>query len=263
MTGIILAAGKGSRLNGSAADVPKCLVQVGGLTLVERQTRSLAAAGIDDIVVVIGCQAEHVRRSLPRGVRFVENQRFAETNSLYSLWLARPHLAEGFVVLNCDVLFHPQLLRDLLTARYQDALLVAPREDDAPFGQEEMKVVVRAGRVVAISKALDPLEADGENLGIARFGRDGAALVADLLDEGVARGGLREWVPRAFEEFARRRPLYAIGTRGLPWIEIDFPEDYRRAVAEVLPAIEKGSGTFSPAGQSEKVPDTFSAGRVA
>jgi hypothetical protein len=53
----------------------------------------------------------------------------------------------------------------------------------------------------------------------------------------VAAGGLREWAPRAFSEFAQTRPLHAIGTRGYPWIEIDFPEDYQRAVREVIPAI--------------------------
>ena len=44
-------------------------------------------------------------------IDFVHNARFAATNSLYSLWLARELLRDGFVVLNCDVLFHPQLLR--------------------------------------------------------------------------------------------------------------------------------------------------------
>ena len=51
-------------------------------------------------------------------------------------------------------------------------------------------------------------------------------------------GGLREWAPRVFADFARLRPLHAIGTRGLPWTEIDFPEDYERAVRDVLPAID-------------------------
>ena len=50
------------------------------------------------------------------------NDRFAETNSMYSLWLARTFLADGFIVMNGDVLFHPQLLTDLLSSRFDDAL---------------------------------------------------------------------------------------------------------------------------------------------
>jgi choline kinase len=54
----------------------------------------------------------------------------------------------------------------------------------------------------------------------------------------VDAGEVKAWVPRAFKEVAQRRPLHVVGTRGLPWTEIDFPEDYRRAVEVVLPQIE-------------------------
>jgi choline kinase len=239
MRGIILAAGKGSRLNGTIGEKPKCLLRVGGKTLVERQIEALKAIGITEIAVVVGCQADSVRRSCGARITYVENSRFAQTNSLYSLWLARPLLYDGFVVMNCDVLFHPQMLSDLVTSRHEDALLVSYQEDDAtPFGDEEMKVRVRRGRVTEIAKTLSPDDADGENVGVVKFGREGARLLAGLLDERVSAGGLRDWAPKAFDEFARIRPLHTVGTRGFPWTEIDFPADYERAVREVLPAIE-------------------------
>src|SRR5678815_1337747 len=100
MRAIILAAGKGSRLTGAGGESPKCLVKAGGLTLIERQIRTLEAAGIDEVTVVVGCGAERVRRACGHRVTYVENARYAQTNSLYSLWMARPLLNEGFVVLN-------------------------------------------------------------------------------------------------------------------------------------------------------------------
>ena len=239
MRGVILAAGRGSRLNGAASESPKCLVEAGGMTFVERQIQSLRGAGIEEITVVVGCQADRVRRVCGHGITYVENAQYAQTNSMYSLWMARPLLYEGFVVLNCDVLFHPGLLDDLLTARHENALLLAYREaDQPPFGDEEMKVKVRCGRVTDMSKAMDPAEADGENLGIVKFGAAGAAALVDIMDRLIDAGGVRDWAPRAFAEFARTHPLHAIGTRGLPWIEIDFPEDYQRAIREVLPLID-------------------------
>lgn len=240
MTGIILAAGKGSRLNGTAGDRPKCLLRVGNMTLVERQIDALRTAGLTDIVVVVGCQAETVRRHCGSSVRFVENPDFGETNSLYSLWLARHHLTNGFVVMNCDVVLHPQLLEDLLTSRHEDALLVSYQEDDRiPLGEEEMKVRVRRARVQDIAKTMNAEDADGENVGVAKFGAEGARLLIGFLDARVASGGLRDWAPRAFGDFARARSLHVIGTRGFPWTEIDFPEDYARAISEILPAIER------------------------
>jgi L-glutamine-phosphate cytidylyltransferase len=245
MRGIILAAGKGSRLNRTAGEMPKCLVKAGDRTLLERQIAMLRGAGVDEIVVVVGCQADRVRRAGGNDVTYVENSRYAETNSMYSLWMARPLLYEGFVVLNCDVLFHPVLLSDLLSARHDNALLLAYRDaDQPPFGDEEMKVQVRCGRVVDMSKAMDPAEADGENLGVVKFGPEGAAELVGIMDRLVAAGGLRDWAPRAFAEFARTHPLHVIGTRGYPWIEIDFPEDYQRAVRDVLPEIEADAQDF-------------------
>ena len=143
------------------------------------------------------------------------------------------------MVLNCDVLFHPVLLSDLIAAKHEDALLIAYREaDQAPFGDEEMKVQVRCGRVREMSKEMDPEDADGENLGIVKFGPEGAAELVSIMDRLIAAGGVRDWAPRAFRELAQVRPLHAIGTRGFPWTEIDFPEDYQRAVHEILPLIE-------------------------
>ena len=238
MKGIILAAGRGARLTGGNHDMPKCLVTLGGETLLSRNVRLLRTSGIEDVIVVVGCAADTVRRTCP-GVQFVENARFAQTNSLYSLWLARPVLADGFVVMNCDVLVDPQLVTDLLSARHEDALLLAYRDEDTSYGNEEMKVRVRCGRVFDISKTMDPQDADGENVGIAKFGAEGARVVVEEMDALIADGDHKAWVPRAFKAFAGRRPLHVIGTRGFPWTEIDFPEDYRVAVEVVLPEIER------------------------
>ncbi len=253
MRGIILAAGKGSRLNGTAGEAPKCLVKAGGITLIERQIRTLRRTGVTDIVVVAGCQAEQVRRVCGQGITYVENTRYAQTNSMYSLWMARPLLFEGFVVLNCDVVFHPLMLNDLLSARHEDALLLSYREaDQPPFGDEEMKVQVRGGRVVDMSKDMDPELADGENLGIVKFGAEGASTLVGIMDRLVGEGRLREWAPRACRELAQVRPLHAIGTRGFPWIEIDFPEDYERAVSEILPLIDADQADPGRAAAAER-----------
>ena len=70
-----------------------------------------------------------------------------------------------------------------------------------------------------------------------RRGRRARCLV-ERWTRSSAGGDVREWLPRAFARFCRRRPLHAVDTRGYPWIEIDFPEDYWRACSDVLPAID-------------------------
>lgn len=236
MRGVILAAGRGNRLRDVTGDRPKCLARVGERTLLDRQIRSLRRCGVDEIAVVAGYHAADVRRACDPDVDLVINARYEQTNSLYSLWLARDLLMEGFVVLNCDVLFHDQLLSDLLTSRDEDALLMAATRGQV-YSDEEMKIRVRAGCVAGIAKTLDPADTDGENVGIAKFGAEGAGILVEELTQALASDGLRHWLPRAFAGFARRRPLHVVETRGFPWTEIDLPEDYWRACAEVLPAL--------------------------
>lgn len=242
MKAIILAAGKGTRLNGVELK-PKCLFEVGNVTLLQRQMSAIAEAGVDEIVLVLGFEAERIQRHCPAidnvGISFVTNERFGETSSLYSLWLAKEHLTDGFVVLNCDVLFHPELLTRLLSAPFADGLLMDFVDtQNNQLGDEEMKVKVRDGLVVDISKKMDPADADGENVGMVKFSRDGARNLIAEMDRLISSGECdRDWAPRAFREFAQRYPLHAIGTDNYPWIEIDFPEDYRRAQEEVFPRI--------------------------
>ena len=242
MKAIILAAGRGTRLDGAAVK-PKCLVEVGGITLLRRQLDTLKGLNVDDIVIVVGFGDESIRTECRADdITFVENVRFAETSSLYSLWLAREHLTDGFVVLNCDVLFHPQMLESLLDSSYDNALLLSDTDANL-MGDEEMKVKLRDGVVIDIAKSLDPREADGENVGIVKFSPEGATALVGYMDELIANGGGKDWAPRAFREFAQHHPLHALSTGGLPWIEIDFPEDYQRAVTEIYQQIE--SHTFN------------------
>jgi len=238
MKAIILAAGKGTRLNGQDLK-PKCLFEVGGQTLLARQVEALHEAGIREIVIVLGFEAERIRRLYEHTASFVINSRFEETSSMYSLWLAREHLLDGFVVLNCDVLFHPQLMTRLLSSPFEDALLIdLVDKNNNHLGDEEMKIKLSDDLVVDISKDMDPAEADGENVGIVKFSASGARQLVEDMDALVASGRLREWAPRAFLAFAQRFPLHAISTADYPWIEIDFPEDYRRATEEVFPQID-------------------------
>lgn len=255
MKAVILAAGRGGRLSDVTGALPKCLARIGTATLIEHQLAALFDAGIADVTVVAGYRIADVRRVCGPRVTMVNNARFATTNSLYSLWLARDVVKDGFLVLNCDVLFHPQLLHDLLTARYDDALLMAARGETS-YSDEEMKVRVRAGRVVDLAKTIDSADADGENVGIAKFGADGARVLVEELDRLVMSGATRAWLPEAFAAFSRRRPLHVVETRGFPWIEIDFPEDYWRACAHVLPAIE------TDASASHRRPVAAASGRT-
>src|SRR5262249_39840748 len=95
------------------------------------------------------------------------------------------------------------------------------------------------------------------------FSAEGAAVLVDALDRLIAAGEVGAWLPRAFAEFSHRRPLHVVDSRGLPWTEIDTPEDYWHACADVLPAIESAGVTTAQAvGPAPLAPVAAARGRT-
>lgn len=233
-TAIILAAGRGRRLGSLTDDRPKCLLEVGGFTLLEHQLEALRRHGVGTLVVVAGYHAEAVRNQINGRALCLTNERHDSTNSLYSLWLAREAASEGFVLLNADVLFAPEILRRVLNSPHADALAVERR---AHFEPEEMKVELEGNRVRALSKNLEASRSHAENVGVLKFSRQGAGVLLRKMEELLAQGAEREFCPFAFNAIAPEYPLHAVPIDSLPWIEIDFAEDLHRAREEVWPAI--------------------------
>jgi choline kinase len=231
---IILAAGVGSRLRPLTDDQPKCLLEVGGRPIIDHQLDALGRCGITDVIVVVGHCGDQVRRHLGNRVRYVENERYEHTNSLYSLWLVREELASGALILNSDVLALPMLFDHLLQWPAPDAILV---ERGYGFEPEDMKVMLNGFQVVDFGKDLPSARSHAHNVGVAKFSGEGGVRLGDCLGHLVATGHENDWVPVAFREFAKHWPLIAVTTDGLPWIEIDYLEDLTRARLEIEPAI--------------------------
>jgi choline kinase len=105
------------------------------------------------------------------------------------------------------------------------------------FTAEEMKVELEGCRILSLSKSLEPDRAHAENLGVLKFSAEGARVLFDKMEELLAAGAERQFCPYAFSAIASQRHLQAVPVDGLPWVEIDFVEDLRRAREEVWPAI--------------------------
>jgi choline kinase len=223
---IILAAGNGTRMGRLTADRPKAMLEVSGQTLIERSLDALALYGIADVTIVVGYQQERLRQHLGGRVRFIENARYRETNSLYSLSLAREQLLDGALIMNSDILVSPELLGRLVHAPVEDAMLI---DSTSALADEEMKVKTWGGFAIDFSKDLPPWEAHGENVGILKFGPLGGRRLVAHIDALVAAGDVNAWAPKAVRALAQEWPIRAIDTDGLPWTEIDFPADLDRA----------------------------------
>lgn len=230
---VILAAGRGSRLGALTDGAPKCLAVVGGRALIEHQLDALAAAGVEDVTIVTGYRSGDVRRVVGPRARYVHNAEWSTTNSLYSLWLAGDQIGDDVIVLNCDVLFHPDALARVIDAGPNRFVI----DRHGGLGAEEMHVSLEGPRLVSMSKQIPLDRVDGENVGMVRLSHQTLAAVLGAADDLVARGDVNAWMASAIDCIAIDHALYAVDISDLPWVEIDFPADLHRAVDNVWPAI--------------------------
>ncbi len=246
MRAIILAAGRGSRLaEDNPGCLPKCLLEFGGRSLLDRHLELMCRLGFSKIDLVVGYKADliidHVGRLFSRpDVAFHFNPRY-EQGSALSLLAARETLDAGtpVIVMDADVLYHPVILQTLMDTEIGNCYLL---DQDFEDGEEPVKIAVQDGVIVDFRKQLaQGLNYDiiGESVGFFRFGSECATDIAAECSR-FNEEGLED---ASHEEALRNVLLNQPGSfgyediSGLPWIEIDFPEDIVRAKKEVLPAI--------------------------
>jgi len=233
---VILAGGVGSRLEKLTGGKPKCLADIGGRPLILHQLEALSDHGVGPVLMVVGYNHEAIREVVGRRVEYLVNERYRETNSLYSLWLAREWTTKPFVLLNSDLFFDPEILARLL----EDPGNVLAYDSTSSRGREQTKVAIRDRKVIDLGKDLPPASARGESLGLLKFEADGAKAMSEVAEHLVQNGHERAWVIEGTRAVCKMVPLYGTNVAGLPWTEVDFPHDLEEARSEVWPAIWKG-----------------------
>lgn len=226
MKAVILAAGMGRRMGDLTKSIPKCLLKIEDRTIIEIQVDILNQYGIKDITVVVGYKAEMVRETLKDRVTYILNDIYYQTNSSYSLFLARDGLKDGWLHMNCDLLFSSLILEQILSAENENSIVID--QELRPTDSQE-KVWIEDGIVVKMSKDVPYDEAHGKSIGMARFSTLGAKATLDHLDDIIRSGEKNRWFFSIIADVLDRAQFKAVSTGGEPWFEIDTPEDFIRA----------------------------------
>lgn len=226
MQAVILAAGLGSRILPITSLIPKCLIQVNGEKIIERQVRSLLENNIDEIIVVVGYLKDKIRQVLGDTVTYIENPIFRDSNSSYSLWLAEEFIKEGFVYLNCDLIFDKRIAKKLLGSKSENAIMI---DKKMSLKNDMFKAKLNGNRIIRLNKELAPNECDAEVPGPVKFSKEGARKMFIKLNEYIANGDKSQWCYTIFSEIAEGIDLVGIDVERLPWVEVDSLEDLEEA----------------------------------
>lgn len=241
MKAIILAAGVGSRIRPMTDNCPKSLLKIGEETILKRMLTHIEGCGINEIVIVLGYLEEQVidfvKTNFPNlKVSFVTNEKYAETNTGFSLMLTKDLIdGSGFIKFDADVVFDKEILKRLIDCDFDSCLCI---DKNINLDAEEIKVILDdKNKVLKASKTVNPKDAVGESIGIEKIDSRTAELLFSELEVMMEDSkNHQEYYEGAYERLIEKNvPFHALDITGLKWVEIDTKEDFVKAEEYFLP----------------------------
>jgi len=257
---IILAAGQGERLWPLTDTCPKCLVELGGRSLLDWQLRAAQSVGIKDVVVVGGYRAEQLERP---GIKLIVNPEYQATNMVYSLFCAQDEFGDEFILSYGDIAYSSAVLRALLDDSTTIGVVVDRdwqsyweiRFDD-PLRDAESLRLGDQGRILSIGQKEEEIERiEAQYIGLIAFRGSGVAALkqayrvareADQADQ-MPFGGVRSLATLYMTDMLQGMidlgySVSAVTVHG-GWVEIDNLHDLKvaeQAIADrrlILPCL--------------------------
>lgn len=231
MKAVILAAGIGSRLRPLTNNIPKCMVEVNGIKIIEKQIQSLLKNKINNILVVVGYEQEKIRKYLQENFAFIniiENKKYLETNNMYSMSLAKEFVNnEDFIFMNADVFFEEKIITELLSDKRENLIVC----DNGNYLEESMKIVINSKEknIEKISKQIEEKEAYGTTIDIYKLSKKSTTKFFDIVEFYIKeKKEINMWTEVAIQELLKQEKFYSKDIK-LKWVEIDNFDDLKLA----------------------------------
>ena len=223
MKAVVLAAGEGTRIK---LKIPKPLVIINGLSLLERTILTFADLNVQELVIVVGYQADKIKGHVANmpiiqdyKITWVENREFHRGNGL-SVLLTQDYVGDRFFLSMVDHIYDSNLFFNLLFCSGDLVCVIDSQPRFADLG-DATKVLVQDGKIQKIGKGLT--EFNGLDCGMFLCSRK----IFPILEETIGEGK-EEW-DDAKEKFAERFKLDFFDIRGALWLDVDTPEDAAKA----------------------------------
>ncbi len=235
MKAIILSAGQGRRLMPLTESVPKCCLMLDGKALLVHQVESLAANGVNEIVVVTGFNHREVEDVVSginiqgTSMRTLYNPFYAVSDNLGTSWIAREEMNTPFLLVNGDTLFEASTLAQLLSSeRVYPITLAVDRKGD--YDDDDMKISADGEQLKRVGKTLNLDIVNGESIGMMVFNRVGAEAFVQKVETLMASpDGLARWYLSAIDEMAVAGMVGISSIQGHDWCEVDDLVDFAHA----------------------------------
>lgn len=229
MKAVLLAAGLGTRLRPITNGVPKCMVPVNGMPIIEKQILNLVENGVKDIYVVAGYKREVLKAFLNEKYPFVhviENEVYDTTNNMFSLYMTMEFVRGAeFLLMNSDVFHDANIESGLINSKETNMVAC----EYGRYIEESMKITVENGVIQHISKQITPEEAYATSIDVYKIGVEAGNILFDMcIDIIEKQGNCNSWTEVALDQIFSKIEFnpYIIEGR---WFEIDNHDDLTAA----------------------------------
>jgi len=220
MKAIILAAGRGTRLEGLQNIKHKSLLKINNISLIERQIKILKKNNIHDVYIITGYNSEEIENELSEyDVKFLFNKNFEETDTLESFLVAKKIMDDELITLYADVIFEEEILLELLVSRKSNIILSI---EEINCESDDMKTLVENDIIKKIDKNLTEGNFNSRYQGIAKFSMEGTRIFREFLEKFEQLKSLEGDVSRVFEEIIKKHsPIHANFTKNYVCINVN------------------------------------------
>ncbi|ALE52160.1 nucleotidyl transferase [Candidatus Thioglobus autotrophicus] len=192
---IILAAGEGTRLRPYTLDRPKCMVEIDGVSLIDRQLEVLKSEGIDDIVIIGGYKSEMLKRG---DIKLKVNARYFETNMVWTLFSAEEELEGDVIVSYGDIVYSKNILKALIKSKADIAVTIDKKwegywreRNENPLDDAETLKLRKDGTISEIGQKPSSLEEiEGQYMGLMKFSSEGVRQIKSAFHSALESGKL-------------------------------------------------------------------------
>ena len=227
MKALILAAGLGTRLRPLTDEVPKCMVKVNGVSIIDKQIQNLKENGVNELFVVTGYKGDILEKHIIEkynalDIKILHNDVYDRTNNMYSLNMAKDYLyGEEFIMMNSDVFFQGEIINLLIKEDYNNLIVCQPQN----YNEESMKVIVNEGIVTHISKQINKNDAYGTSIDVYRFGQEASKQLFDIINIYLnVKNDMNSWSEVAIDDLLKVSNFKTLDTQ-CKWMEIDNHDD--------------------------------------
>ncbi|MBN2103495.1 phosphocholine cytidylyltransferase family protein [bacterium] len=231
---VILAAGKGTRLGKLSDNQPKPMTEVNGTPMFSNLMESLVQSGIEKIVIVTGYMntvLEEAARAFDSRTEIVTvyNEIYATTNNIYSLWLAKKYLQDGFFLFEADIFFENEILKNLIQSPQDNVMLIGKHNDRMDGTVVDLDASDQVQQMYLKRHQQDDFDYS-DKYKTVNFYKIGPAFAREFfirkMDEHIENEDWNSYYELIIKEaLDRGYPFYGLKTGNLKWWEIDTPED--------------------------------------